>query len=89
MIAAEQSSARGCSDCFELGWDDGAPLRVVFASDCCDREAMSWVAGTGGHTGDMTCDESLQVVENLFYGALKTAKDIERLCGNGFFSLPL
>ncbi len=28
---------------FEFRCGDGSPLRVVFALDCCDREAMSWV----------------------------------------------
>jgi putative transposase len=55
-IAVDRSNARWCSDGFEFRCDDGAPLRVVFALDCCDREAMSWVASTGGYTGDMVRD---------------------------------
>ncbi len=82
-IAVDRSNARWCSDGFEFRCDDGAPLRVVFALDCCDREAMSWVASTGGYTGDMVRDVMLQAVENRFHGALKTDGEIEWLSDNG------
>ena len=82
-VAVEQSNARWCSDGFEFRCDDGAPLRVVFALDCCDREAISWVASTGGYTGDMVRDVMLQAVENCFHGALKTDSQIEWLSDNG------
>ncbi len=52
-VAVGRSNARWCSDGFEFRCDDGAPLRVIFALDCCDREATSWAATTGGYTGDM------------------------------------
>jgi putative transposase len=82
-VAVERSNARWCSDGFEFRCDDGAPLRVVFALDCCDREAMSWVASTGGYTGDMVRDVMLQAVESRFHGALKTDGEIEWLSDNG------
>jgi putative transposase len=82
-VAVERSNARWCSDGFEFRCDDGAPLRVVFALDCCDREAMSWVASTGGYTGDMVRDVMLQAVESRFHGALKTDSEIEWLSDNG------
>ncbi|MEX3583626.1 MAG: integrase core domain-containing protein, partial [Burkholderia sp.] len=72
-----------CSDGFEFGCDDGAPLRVIFALDCCDREAISWAATTGGYTGDMVRDVMLQAVENRFNGALKADSEIEWLNDNG------
>jgi len=28
-------------------------LRMTFALDCCDREAIGWAATTGGHSGDV------------------------------------
>ncbi len=64
-------------DGYEFRCDDGSPLRVVFALDCCDREAMSWAATTGGYTGDMVRDVMLQAVENRFDGALKADNEIE------------
>src|SRR5579859_5389114 len=66
-----RSNAWWCSDGFEFHCYDGAPLRVIFALDCCDREAMSWAVTTGGYTGDMVRDVMLQAVGNRFDGALK------------------
>jgi putative transposase len=82
-VAVDRSNTRWCSDGFEFRCDDGAPLRVVFALDCCDREAMSWVASTGGYTGDMVRDVMLQAVESRFQGTLKTDTEIEWLSDNG------
>ncbi|WP_321948297.1 IS3 family transposase, partial [Burkholderia cenocepacia] len=48
-VAVDRSNTRWCSDGFEFRCDDGTPLRVTFALDCCDREAISWAATTGGH----------------------------------------
>ena len=31
-----------------LGWPNGERVRIAFTLDCCDREAISWVATTGG-----------------------------------------
>ena len=39
-IAVDRSNLRWCSDSFELGCDNGEKVRVAFALDCCDREAM-------------------------------------------------
>lgn len=82
-VAVDRSNVRWCSDGFEFRCDDSAPLRVVFALDCCDREAMSWAATTGGYTGDMVLDVMLQAVENRFAGALKADSEIEWLSDNG------
>nr|WP_244207880.1 IS3 family transposase [Paraburkholderia hospita] len=82
-VAVGRSNARWCSDGFEFRCDDGVPLRVIFALDCCEREAISWAATTGGYTGDMVRDVMLQAVENRFNGALKTDSEIEWLSDNG------
>ncbi|MBU9385869.1 IS3 family transposase, partial [Burkholderia gladioli] len=82
-VAVDKSNVRWCSDGFEFRCDDGVPLRVVFALDCCDREAMSWAASTGGYTGDMVRDVMLQAVENRFAGKLKADNEIEWLSDNG------
>lgn len=39
-IAVAESDMRWCSDGFEFGCDNGEKLRVTFALDCCDREAI-------------------------------------------------
>jgi putative transposase len=55
-IAVEPSNNHWCSDGSEFRCDDGSPLRVTFALDCHDREAISWVATTGGHSRDVVRD---------------------------------
>ena len=67
---------------FEFRCDDGTPLRVTFALDCCDREAISWAATTGGHSGDVVRDVMLAAVEQRF-GATQVAQPIEWLTDNG------
>jgi len=51
-IAVEQSNLRWCSDGFEIGCENGQKVRVAFALDCCDREAMGHVATTEGIKGE-------------------------------------
>jgi putative transposase len=63
-VAVAKSNQRWCSDGFEFRCDNGELLRVTFALDCCDREAMSWAATTGGHSGDVVRDVMLAAVEN-------------------------
>lgn len=35
-VVVDRSNTRWCSDGFEFWCDDGTPLRVTFALDCCD-----------------------------------------------------
>jgi len=49
-VAVDIRNTRWCSDGLEIGCDNGERVRVAFALDCCDREAMSFVATTGGIT---------------------------------------
>ena len=62
-IAVDVSNTRWCSDGFELSCDNGERVRVAFALDCCDREAMSWVATTKGIDADLVGDLMMQAVE--------------------------
>ena len=48
-IAMDERNRRWCSDGFEIGCDNGEKVRIAFALDCCDREAMSFLATTSGH----------------------------------------
>ena len=77
-----ESDRRWCSDGFEIACDNRERVRVAFALDCCDREAMSWVATTGGITGDMVRDLMVEAVEARFGSALP-AQPIEWLTDNG------
>ena len=47
-VAVKESNQRWCSDGFEFRCDNGEKLRVTFALDCCDREALHWAVTTGG-----------------------------------------
>lgn len=82
-VAVPKSNQRWCSDGFEFRCDNGEPLRVTFALDCCDREAMSWAATTGGHSGDIVRDVMLAAVENRFGNVPKAPTEIEWLTDNG------
>jgi putative transposase len=53
-IAVDRSDRRWCSDGFEIGCDNGEKVRIAFTLDCCDREAISWVATTGGSTAPIS-----------------------------------
>lgn len=81
-IAVSQSDRRWCSDGFEIACDNRERVRVAFALDCCDREAMSWVATTGGITGELVRDLMVEAVEARFGGA-PPDQPIEWLTDNG------
>jgi putative transposase len=82
-VAVDRSDQRWCSDGFEFRCDNGEALRVTFALDCCDREALSWAATTAGHSGDIVRDVMLAAVENRFGATLRPPSTIEWLTDNG------
>jgi putative transposase len=57
-------------------------VRVAFALDCCDREAMSWVTTTGGMSGELVRDLMVEAVEARFDGTVPP-QPIEWLTDNG------
>ena len=57
-------------------------VRTTFALDCCDREAMSWVASTEGYTGDDVREVMLAAMERRF-GNTQPDKPIQWLSDNG------
>ena len=82
-VAVEQSNLRWCSDGFEIGCDNKEKVRVAFALDCCDREAIAHVATTGGIKSEDVQDLVITAVENRF-GLINTLpKPIEWLTDNG------
>jgi putative transposase len=81
-IAVAESDRRWCSDGFEIACDNRERVRIAFALDCCDCEAMSWVATTGGITGDLVRDLMMEAVESPFGNTLP-AQRIEWLTDNG------
>lgn len=81
-VAVPASDQRWCSDGFEFRCDNGEPIRATFALDCCDREAMSWEATTGGQTGDIVRDVMLAAIEHRF-GDQLPGQPIQWLTDNG------
>ncbi|WP_454865871.1 IS3 family transposase [Pseudomonas umsongensis] len=81
-IAVESSDTRWCSDGFEFRCEDGAKLSVTFALDCCDREAIGWVASPTGYSGDDIRDLMLESVEKRFGDQLPTTP-VQWLSDNG------
>lgn len=81
-VAVKESNRRWCSDGFEFRCDNGEKLRVTFAMDCCDREALDWAASTGGYDSDTVQDVMLRSVERRFGDSLP-ASPVEWLTDNG------
>jgi putative transposase len=65
-IAVDQSNLRWWSDGFELAYDNGDKVRIAFALDCCDREAIGYVAITEGIKGEDERDLMTVAVEGRF-----------------------
>ena len=74
---------RWCSDGFEIGCDNGEKVRIAFTLDCCDREAIAWVATTGGIDSSDIRDLMVDSVERRFGLVDKLPKPIEWLSDNG------
>jgi putative transposase len=82
-VAVDRSDIRWCSDGFEIGCDNGERVRIAFTLDCCDREAISWVATTGGiDSGDIR-DLMIGSVERRFGLVNRLPAPIEWLSDNG------
>ena len=79
----DERNRRWCSDGFEIGCDNGEKVRVAFALDCCDREAMSFLATTGGISGEDVRDLMVAAVEHRFGRINRVPLTIEWLSDNG------
>jgi putative transposase len=82
-IAVDERNRRWCSDGFEIGCDNGDKVRVAFALDCCDREAMSFLATTSGIRGEDVRDLMVAAVEHRFGPVNRLPITIEWLSDNG------
>ncbi|HHR9174821.1 IS3-like element IS2 family transposase [Escherichia coli] len=81
-VAVKESNQRWCSDGFEFRCDNGEKLRVTFALDCCDREALYWAVTTGGFNSETVQDVMLGAVERRFGNDLPSSP-VEWLTDNG------
>src|SRR5262249_9751691 len=77
------SNTGWCCDGFEIGCDNGERVRVAFALACCDREAMSFLATTGGIAGEDVRDLMVAAVEYRFGQVNRLPVTIEWLSDNG------
>ena len=82
-VAVDQRNTRWCSDGLEIACDNGEKVRVAFALDCCDREAMGHVATTGGITAEDVQDLMVATVEHRFGPVNRLPEPIEWLSDNG------
>lgn len=79
-----KSDLRWCSDCFEIVCWNGERVRVAFSLDCCDREAIRYVATPGFISGEMIRDLMVESVEARFgQQAHHLPHPIEWLSDNG------
>lgn len=81
-VAVKESNQRWCSDGFEFCCDNGERLRVTFALDCCDREALHWAVTAGGFNSETVQDVMLGAVERRFGNDLPSSP-VEWLTDNG------
>ncbi|HCP0519456.1 TPA: IS3 family transposase [Escherichia coli] len=81
-VAVKESNQRWCSDGFEFRCDNGEKLRVTFALDCCDREALHWAVTTGGFDSETVQEVMPGAVERRFGNELP-ASPVEWLTDNG------
>lgn len=82
-IAMLRSNRRWCSDAFEIACWNGERVRVAFSMDCCDREIMSYVATTGGISGELIRDLIAESIEARFGIVDKVPVRIQWLSDNG------
>jgi len=81
-IETPVSNMRWCSDGLEFTCWNGEVIRIAFALDCCDREAIGWIATTAGISGEMIRDMMVECVEKRF-DAPCAPKRIQWLSDNG------
>jgi transposase InsO family protein len=82
QVATIRSNCRWCSDALEFTCWNGEIVRVAFALDCHDREAISWVATTTGISGEMIRDMMVRCVEQRF-GGIRAPHPVQWLSDNG------
>ena len=82
-VAVDQRNTRWRSDALVIGCDNGEKVRVAFTLDCCDREAMGYVATTGGITAENGQDLMVATVEHRYGSVNRLPEPIEWLSDNG------
>lgn len=83
QVAVVTRNTRWCSDGLEIAAENGDRVRVAFALDCCDREAMSFVATTAGITSEDVRDLMVAAIDHRFGRVNQAPSPIEWLTDNG------
>jgi putative transposase len=81
-IATEPSNVRWSSDALEVACWNGEIVQVGFALDCCDREALAWVAAPRDLTGEDMRLLMRRAVEGRFPEG-RTSAPVQWLSDNG------
>jgi transposase InsO family protein len=82
QVITLKSNLRWCTDIFEVRCWDGRKLHAAFVLDCCDREAIAWVAKPQHLTAQDICDLMAEAVESRFSDT-SVPHPIEWLSDNG------
>jgi len=82
QISSIGLNLRWTSDSFEIPCWNGEVVRVAFALDSCDREAITWCASAAGISGEMIRGLMLEAVEKRFDATI-TLQPIQWLSDNG------
>lgn len=77
-----KSDLRWCTDAFMIRCWSGEAIHVAFSLDCCDREAISFVAADTHLNGEDIRDLIAASVEQRF-GGIKAPHPVEWLSDNG------
>jgi putative transposase len=85
VVVTLKSNLRWCSDVFTIRCWNGEAVQVLFSLDCCDLEAMGWLATNGGGvSGELVRDLMSETVEYRFGpAALGAPHPVEWLSDNG------
>jgi transposase InsO family protein len=82
QIITIRPNLRWTSDGFEIACWNREVVRVAFSLDTCDLEVMAWCAFTGGISGEMIVDLTLESTERRF-GMPHTPQSVQRFSDNG------
>jgi putative transposase len=83
-VVTLRSDLRWCSDTFEIRCWNGERVYVGFSLDCCDREAIGYVASSGHLIGEHIRDLMAMTIEARFgTWTTKVPHPIEWLSDNG------
>ena len=82
-VVTLKSNLRWCSDHFSVLCWNGEQVHIVFAMDCHDREAISWIASCKGINGEMIRDLMVSCIDSRFGQITVLPHALQWLSDNG------